>query len=511
MKRAALIVAFLIALGLARIISTYFVLNHTMDEPLFISSGLEWLTQRTHTYVPEHPPLSQIPSGIGAWLAGAHNIAKADFPGKTVLILYNSRSYYRTLSFARAGELPFFIFAAWIVWLWARRLHGTLAGVAAVLLFTTMPTVLAHAGLATTDMAICATVPAALYAFIRWLDNPGWKSAVLMGLAVAAGILSKFTFLLFFPVSVAVVFCLSWKREERSRILGSQVVSLALAVIVCCVAVWACYWFDISPLFRGIHDIVKFNRTGWHAYLFGEKSNGGWWYFFPVVFAYKTPLAFFCILALGLVWLWRAPREHWIPLACAAAILVSVMPGRINIGVRHVLPMYPLLAITAGLGAARLIQSASRGPRIAGGFLILWQLAVSVVVHPDYIAYFNKLAGERPDLISIDSDLDWGQSFEEVGRRLRQLGITERVGIDLFGNVDPYRHGLTNAYVASPWRPSKGWIVVSATEKYFPWERPPAGSNLRPWAWLDRYQPVESIGGGAVLLYHIPAEPEKTL
>ena len=197
-------------------------------------------------------------------------------------------------------------------------------------------------------------------------------------------------------------------------------------------------------------------------------------------------------------------------MACAAAIIASVMPSKINLGVRHILPVYGLLAIPAGLAAARLIESARRAPRIAGGFLLLLELAVSIGAHPDYIAYFNRLAGSRPDLVRIDSDLDWGQSFEEVARRLQQLGITEPVGIDLFGCVDPSRHGLANVYPASPWRPSNGWIAVSATEKYIPWE-PRAGKHVPPWSWLDRYKPVEEIGGGAVLLYHVPAGGKKTL
>lgn len=509
MKHTAAIAAFLVALAGVRIVSTYFALNHTMDEPAFIGSGLEWVVQRSHTYVPEHPPLSQITAGIGAWLAGARNIAKADFPQKAALILYDSPSYYRTLSFARAGELPFFICAAWIVWLWTRRLHGNLAALGAVLLFTTMPTVLAHAGLATTDMALCATVAAALYALIRWLDNPDWKRAVLLGLAVAAGILSKFTFLLFFPIAAAIVVCLSFKRENLPVVVA-RLRSAALAAAICCFAVWVCYWFYVPPLFRGIHEIIEFTRGGWHTYLLGRESERGWWYFFPVVFAYKTPLAFLAILAVACFLLRRAPREHWIPLACAGAILVSVMPSRINLGVRHILPIYALLAIPAGFGAARLIESASRVSKIVGASLILWQMAVSIGAHPDYIAYFNRLAGDHRDLVRIDSDLDWGQSVDEVASRLRELGIKEEVGIDIFGCAIPIRHGLTNAYIASPWKRSTGWIAVSATEKHMPWERP-ANSNVTPWAWLDRYKPVESIGGGAVLLYYVPQDGKKAL
>jgi hypothetical protein len=487
------IAVLLIAIGVARIVSTYWILNHTTDEVVFIPCGLEWLTAHTYTYQPEQPPLSHAAAGIGAWLAGAHNV-------KRTAVLYESPSYYRTLAAARAGELPFFIGAALVVWLWARRLHGNLAALAAVLLFTTMPVVLGHAGLATTDISLCATLPAALYAFLLWLDNPGARQSILLGLAIAAGVLSKFSFLLFFPVSVLVIILIRRKWSLRIRAL---LLVLAIAMFV----IWAGYWFTVTPLVQGLHDLLDHSRGGHPAYLFGEERMYGWWYFFPIVFAYKTPLAFLALAGIAFIWLRRAPREQWIPWACAAAILVSAMPSTINIGVRHIIPMYPLLAIPAGLAAARLIGSTARAPRILGGFLVLWQLAASIWVHPDYIAYFNELAGGRPELIRVDSDLDWGQSVNELASAQRRLGI-KRIGLGLYVNADVNFHGIVGWYRASRLERTPGWIAVNATERYMPdftvWDGSKPGP--RPWAWLDRYQPVERVGHGAILLYYIPPD-----
>ena len=75
----------------------------------------------------------------------------------------------------------------------------------------------------------------------------------------------------------------------------------------------------------------------------------------------------------------------------------------------------------------------------------------------------------------------------------------------MFGNVNVTRHGLSNVYFASPWKPSPGWLAISATERFMSDQKPPEGvSNIRPWSWLDGYEPAERIGNGAVLLYHIP-------
>ena len=431
-----------------------------------------------HFHAGTAPALAH-PFAIGAWLAGAHD-------NKIVpLILYDSPSYYRTLSFARAGEIPFFILACLMVWFWTRRLHGDLAAAAAVLLFTNLPPVLAHAGLATTDIALCGTLMAALYAFES-------GKVILLGLAVAAGILTKFSFLLYFPVCLAVMFVLGDRKEYLSRFRARP---LAIAILTCVLIVWATNFFSFAPLMQGLPDLRRHNRFGHPSYLFGDLRTHGWWYFFPVAFAYKTPIAFLALLLIACYFLRHGPRRHWIPLVCALAIIASAMPSHIDIGVRHILPVYALLAIPAGMAAAS-------APRIVAGLLVLWLVVVSVRAHPDYIAYFNEFARGRPELIRVDSDLDWGQDCQRLARYLSDRGI-KQASFRMFGNLDPSRHGLANYQLASPWEPSTGWIAVSATERYLSLIEPPIGTHAKPWAWLDPYQPVDRIDG-AVLIYRIP-------
>src|SRR5262247_746854 len=137
----------LIVIAAARIVSTYGAFNHTMDEPTHIACGLEWLTEQKYSYELQHPPLSRVAAALGPWIIGVQNVQRTELPTKNPLILYNSPSYRQTLASARAGELPFFVLCAVIVWLWTWRLHGVLAAALAVLLFTTLPVVLGHSGL----------------------------------------------------------------------------------------------------------------------------------------------------------------------------------------------------------------------------------------------------------------------------------------------------------------------------------------------------------------------------
>src|SRR5581483_10715682 len=101
------------------------------------------------------------------------------------------------------------------------------------------------------------------------------------------------------------------------------------------------------------------NRLGHPSYLLGQRSMTGWWYFFPVVLAVKTPLAF---LVLPVIWLVTARRPAvprlWIPAAFSAAILLVGMAGHIDIGVRHILPFYIGLSVIVACAAVQLLEDA---------------------------------------------------------------------------------------------------------------------------------------------------------
>ena len=316
-------------------------------------------------------------------------------------ILHAGRRYDRNLALARAGVLPFFVVASIVVFLWARRIGGWPTGAAAVALFTTLPPVLGHAGVATTDMAITATLVLAAYCAIRWLDEPSVPRGLLLGMSLAAALLSKFSALLFLPAGAAAIALVRWRTrharpDEPSPRPGTKAIrAVYLAALL---TVWAGYRFSIGPLvpppgttttatpsqgplenlaqarvfpapafFEGLGEVAAKNRAGHKSYLLGEVRDTGWWYFFPVALAVKTPLAFVLLVVAGIFAAVRMPlagdrARHLIPLAIAVAILLVCLPSRINIGLRHVLPLYPFLAITAGAGVVAWRASAARRP-----------------------------------------------------------------------------------------------------------------------------------------------------
>jgi 4-amino-4-deoxy-L-arabinose transferase-like glycosyltransferase len=391
-------------------------------------------------------------------------------------------------------------------------------------------------------MAITATVLGAIIAFACWLERPTFWRSVMLGVAAALAILSKFSALPFLFASGLALLALRWKKVQNRLSLdtirgwSAPTVSVIFAASL---VIWAVYGFTTGSLvvmkerdirvidrfagdrgvlhniahavveapfipapqfFRGIGAVAYVNKEGRDAYLLGESSRTGWWYFFPVALFFKSPLPFLILATIGFVILvmqsWRDPASPLlVPGIVAAAILGVCVFSRVNIGLRHILPIYPFLAIVAGFGAsslwkARRFNLLARGAVVG---LILWQCASSAYTHPDYLAYFNEMAGRHPERILIDSDLDWGQDVKRLADTLIAYGIRE-ISVSYLGGGALERHGPFTVRKLVPHERASGWVAVSEFQL-----------RVRDgFSWLQAYKPV-SLVGRSISLYYIPA------
>jgi hypothetical protein len=236
--------------------------------------------------------------------------------------------------------------------------------------------------------------------------------------------------------------------------------------------------------------VYQHNWDGHPAYLLGHLSKQGWWYFFPVVLAVKTPIALAILAISGAVVAFRERNRPAVEcLMAAAAIVLVSMTSNVNIGVRHVLPVYLLIAVPAGLAVVRLWR---RHTMIIAA-LCLWLAAGSVMAHPDYLADFNLLAMGKPERIVIDSDLDWGQDLHRATLMLQARGVRE-AWIAYDGKARPAREtGIV--YRAFPDSiPVKGWLVVSLRRLYFEGAKIQASGRPDPYVWLKNLTPTMRAG-----------------
>ena len=153
---------------------------------------------------------------------------------------------------------------------------------------------------------------------------------------------------------------------------------------------------------------------------------------------------------------WR--RRLWLLLPAAVLVIVASTSG-MQLGIRYILPALPLLFLFISEIAAKWSWPKSRWPQIAVAVLLLlfdpWH------VHPEYLAYFNEVAGggEGGRTHLLDSNLDWGQDLHELQRFMRDHPIQD-LHLAYFGTMPPEALGIR--YTPPPSRsPQPGWHVVS--------------------------------------------------
>jgi hypothetical protein len=273
----------------------------------------------------------------------------------------------------------------------------------------------------------------------------------------------------------------------------------------------------LGDLARGARLVLAHDEIGHPAFFLGEVRSHGWWYFFPVLVVLKTPLPFLILVGVGCACLWRAagPVPAWrklAPVLGAAGILVVGVTSRIDIGLRHILPVYPLLAILAGVGLQALASARRyRVPSRLGAVTVaIWFVASSVRAHPDYLPYFNELV-RNPERIVADSDLDWGQDVKRLFAALRDLRAEKLsyacLGCSYLRMAGPFRlpDAPKELEELEPYRPVSGWVAVSewAFVVRGEMERRQAGKDQRAFDWLNACS-FRRIGR-SIRLYRVPS------
>ena len=252
----------------------------------------------------------------------------------------------------------------------------------------------------------------------------------------------------------------------------------------------------------GIGQMLAHSREPQTTYLLGEtRADGGFVLFFPTAFIFKTPIPFILFVVIGSVAMvgkaWR--KRDWMhvaPLVCAAAVMLSIMPSGVSIGLRHVLTIFPMLSLVAAVGILSIVRGQiwrRQEVRWFTGALVVWCGLTSAMSHPDYLPYFNAFAGSSPENILADSDLDWGQDVGRLARELRSRDIRQ-VHLGLFTRAELDHFEWPDSVTAlEPNISATGWIAASI------YHIKVSGD----FAWLEAYDPVDTIGS-SIRLYFIP-------
>lgn len=536
-RGAAAALALLTTLLVGRVAWTYPELSATVDEGRHIAAGIEVYQSGAFSLYYWSPALPRYAHGLLPYLAGTR-LAPGTVEGSAGTIL--DRDYWGTLTRGRIGTLFFVPVLLVYAYLWAARLYGRNAGLAAAALVSLSPNVIAHSALATVDLPSAATILATLFHFWRWSERPTAKAALSAALAFAAAILCKgpavlqlgLTLVAFAATSAASPAGRSGLARDRRALVRQA----ALFALVSVLTVWALYRFDVGflgtragawdpveggasePLpeslrslpvpmpayIDGILAVWRQAHRGWTNFLLGEINQTGWWYYFPVALGLKLTFPLLLLLPLAVASLVLCRRRAWrrrslYPLAAAVILLGVAMTSRVNIGVRHVLPVELVLCV---LASAPFAGARLRSPRLVGVHLLAlallgWSAAESASAHPDYLAYFNPIARGRELEFLADSNLDWGQDVTRLANYLKERRVKRVTASIVQARWDTLQKQglLTITPLEDGEERPRGWVAVSARTL----------QGLRPVdvRWLRSYTPVTRIGK-SIYVYYIP-------
>lgn len=469
-------------------------------------------------------------------------------------VLEAGPDYWGVLVRARAGNLVFLALLLAVVYRWAADLFGRAGGLFATALLSSSPLLLGHAALATTDVAGAFGALLSTYLLWRWAERPGVRSCVLAAAGFGIAFCCKPTIPPFLLLAGAISFALvRWRRwlDPASWGLGPALTAVGRGLLFGTLAflvVWGVYlfqaapWAERSPWVHGsidrrldegstlraaahwvadelplplpvLPDALKIAKqeTGrpWPCFLFGEIRSGDYLYFVWGMLLKSTPFFLLAVAAGAALWL-RSRGERWwrgagIVLVGAGVFLLGPSLSRMNIGVRHVLPVYAFLAVLAGV----LLARRARWPRVAGILLLAGHAADSLLAHPDNMAYFTPFVRGNEAHYLRDSNLDWGQDVARLARHCAAEGIDELTG-SVFGaryGTSPAAVGLAGYRYLQPAERPSGWFAVSYNHLAGIGLPGPEYEALERFSWLSGRVPRARIGK-SILLYHLPPDRE---
>lgn len=497
---------------------------------------------------------------------------------------------------AKITMVVFFVLAAILIYKWAKLLYGNAGGLIALTLFAFSPTVIAHSRFVTTDVPALFGVLLATYCLIQHFKTSTRKSLFIAGLAFGVALLLKFSTFLLVPYFLLLAMAYGLINIHNKFRAAGQMVWCAIKIFVIgfVLVVWPVYYFHTvgypperqyrdtqsllssygnrkfadpvvwasnKPILRAVAHyglgLLMVNQRaigGNTTYFLGEVSRFGWQHYFPIVYFLKESLAWWTMVLIAVLyaaWQWKYPIKEWVNRGYhwvrknfdefAMLLWLIIYWGlsiysTLNIGVRHLLPVYPFAIILVSGQLAKIVSrhrnsgktysaevvNIKNGSERTPKFYILiftlcillgWYILETIRVYPYFLTYFNQIAGGPAGghRYVVDSNLDWGQDLKRFSDWVKENNVS-KIELDYFGWADPYYY-LRDRYIwtnSTKYRDandfkarnqSDGWLAVSATflmGSQGPYDDPKDPNYL----WLNSYRPVTVIGN-SIFVYRI--------
>lgn len=482
----------------------------------------------------------------------------------------NAMTIVRT---AKLPMLLFFVLSGWMTFIWTRKIYGSTsspqagswAGILALFLFSFAPTIIAHSRLVTTDMAALFGVIVATYFFVHYLQDQTRKNFWFTAVAFGVAELTKFSTFLLVPyfVLAGIIWGYAYHHRLSSIILGiwKSILIIIIGFIFVVGPIYQLHllnysgekqkvdasiilgtygnrafadpviWASDKPVLRpfaqyalGLLMVFQRNVGGNQTYFLGELYQQGVKSYFPVVYFIKEPLPFWILFAIAMIGLlaYARPRERvfheWLKHHFTEVIILlwiiiywgSSINANVNIGIRHLIPVYGFTYILLA-GQIKLLYEKIKFKKLyvaIVGLVCAWFLAETVVVFPYYLTYFNQTAGGPSGgyRYVVDSNLDWGQDLKRFADWVEKNNI-QKINLDYFGWADQAYYLGNKFYwiIGGKYKtkeqflidnPTGGYLAISGT--YFQ----QSIVSDKNYIWLTAHQPTAVIGN-SIFVWHI--------
>ncbi|OHA66982.1 MAG: hypothetical protein A3C04_04355 [Candidatus Wildermuthbacteria bacterium RIFCSPHIGHO2_02_FULL_45_25] len=578
----------------------------TFDELAHIPAGYSYLTLQDYRLNPEHPPLAKdiaafpllfldlkFPVQSEWWRQNSQNPAWWVQFNLGNEFLYHSGNNPKDIIFwSRFPMILLTLALGALLFIYARRLGGNFFGIAALILFSFSPSILAHGRLVTTDIGAAFGALFAIFSWLNFLKHPSASRMAWAGVALGIAMLLKFTIILLIPffALLTLLYVLLMFPSHKLRRLGAYLLWSAGAGLICFLfVIWPVYQFhiwnypaerqlrdtigDLQPggitfyenafaisladkpfvrpfaqYFRGVFMATQRGQFG-NTVVFQEQIKaGGFSSYFPVVYLAKEPLALHALSLIGLAGIlwsikkklyqgWKNGLITWskrnFTILALLIFIVSywllAISGNLNIGVRHLLVIFPLIYLVILAGIQKLLlylPHGQRARRVIIALIILFLAGyalVSLAAYPFYLSYYNPLGGgiQNGYRVAVDSNYDWGQDFYRLLDFVQKNNISA-LHLDYFGGEDP-AYWLGEKYirynpckeVASNATPAgqrqcdppleKGWLAISTNQLMGGIAKPVSGFDQPTgyYNWLLKYEPI-ARAGNSLFIFFLP-------
>lgn len=538
----------------------------TWDEIGHVAAGLShWQLGRFNLYC-VNPPLVRmigaLPFGVAGcsadWTAyRATSTARPEFQIGARIIESRPNDIMTLYARGRWACIPFSVLGAIVSCTWATELYGRRSGLLAGFLWLADPNIIAHAQLITPDVGAAACGVTACWGVWKWGRTGKWSLVMFCGLVVGMAELTKFT-LVVLVASIPTAWVM-WRVLDVRRRPYSTCLQPVVLVVVALWIVNAGYFFEgtftrlrdfdfvsrllagrvvdefkVGNRFRGTAigdlpvplprdylqgiDVQKreFERKRW-SYLLGEWKYGGWWYYYVIAFAVKTPLGTIALalmaISFRLVRLVKNPCRDEIMLLLPAGLLFLLVSSQTGFSqhLRYMIPVAPfsfvwISGVVRDVDALKCSSKLRRFWNLTLVGLATWVAASMLSVFPHTLSFFNEAVGgpRCGHYYLLGSNIDWGQDllFLERWHDLRKRSVRNlsvAYSIPFINPVDYGFHGGECAGSTSAFQRhgvKNGWVAISVNRLLEP---------KSEYLWLLQVKPCELVGY-SFYIYHL--EPD---